>query len=127
MKTAFKFADIHQIILALDGIKISAVRMEYYYKTGLIVPSIHPAKGCGSRNLYSFEDIVILRIYLWLTRKCQIQVKEIRKVLADIKHTIQHRNKSSNIFIYHGAYIEDKYLPITLEIDVHYFVETTQK
>jgi predicted RNase H-like HicB family nuclease/DNA-binding transcriptional MerR regulator len=37
-------------------------QLDYWDKTGLIRPSIQKARGKGSRRLYSFEDIVELRV-----------------------------------------------------------------
>jgi DNA-binding transcriptional MerR regulator len=37
-------------------------QLDYWDKTGLIRPSVQRAKGRGSRRLYSFEDLVELRV-----------------------------------------------------------------
>jgi DNA-binding transcriptional MerR regulator len=41
---------------------ISYRQLDYWARTGLVVPSIRPATGSGSQRLYSFRDILILRI-----------------------------------------------------------------
>ena len=41
---------------------ISYRQLDYWARTGLLVPSIRPATGSGSQRLYSFRDILILRI-----------------------------------------------------------------
>lgn len=41
---------------------ISYRQLDYWDKTGLIRPSVQRARGRGSRRLYSFEDLVELRV-----------------------------------------------------------------
>ncbi|MBA0051064.1 MerR family transcriptional regulator [Streptomyces sp. AJS327] len=37
-------------------------QLDYWARTGLVEPSIRPAHGSGSQRLYSFRDIVVLKI-----------------------------------------------------------------
>jgi len=37
-------------------------QLDYWARTGLVVPSIRPASGSGTQRLYSFRDILVLRI-----------------------------------------------------------------
>ena len=37
-------------------------QLDYWARTGLLVPSIRSASGSGSQRLYSFRDILVLRI-----------------------------------------------------------------
>jgi DNA-binding transcriptional MerR regulator len=41
---------------------ISYRQLDYWARTGLVEPSIRPASGSGTQRLYSFRDILILRI-----------------------------------------------------------------
>jgi DNA-binding transcriptional MerR regulator len=41
---------------------ISYRQLDYWTTTGLIVPSVRNAEGSGSQRLYSFEDIVQLKV-----------------------------------------------------------------
>lgn len=41
---------------------ISYRQLDYWDRTGLVVPSIRGAAGSGSQRLYSFKDIVVLKI-----------------------------------------------------------------
>lgn len=41
---------------------ISYRQLDYWARTGLAMPSIQPAQGSGSQRLYSFEDLVDLRL-----------------------------------------------------------------
>lgn len=37
-------------------------QLDYWARTGLLVPSIRSATGSGSQRLYSFRDILVLRV-----------------------------------------------------------------
>lgn len=37
-------------------------QLDYWARTGLVVPSIRSASGSGSQRLYSFKDILVLKI-----------------------------------------------------------------
>jgi DNA-binding transcriptional MerR regulator len=37
-------------------------QLDYWARTGLVVPSIRNAEGSGSQRLYSFRDILLLRV-----------------------------------------------------------------
>jgi DNA-binding transcriptional MerR regulator len=41
---------------------ISYRQLDYWTTTGLVVPSVRDAEGSGSQRLYSFEDIVTLKV-----------------------------------------------------------------
>ncbi|MEO3756140.1 MerR family transcriptional regulator [Streptomyces sp. B6B3] len=37
-------------------------QLDYWARTGLVQPSIRPAHGSGSQRLYSFRDVLVLKI-----------------------------------------------------------------
>ncbi|MDX3402319.1 MerR family transcriptional regulator [Streptomyces sp. ME01-18h] len=37
-------------------------QLDYWARTGLVEPSVRPAHGSGTQRLYSFRDVVVLRI-----------------------------------------------------------------
>jgi DNA-binding transcriptional MerR regulator len=41
---------------------ISYRQLDYWDRTGLVVPSIQSATGSGSQRLYSFRDILVLKL-----------------------------------------------------------------
>ncbi len=49
-----------QVACAAAGITYR--QLDYWARTELVLPSIRPAKGSGTQRLYSFRDILILRI-----------------------------------------------------------------
>lgn len=48
--------------VACTATGISYRQLDYWARTDLVRPSIRPAAGSGSQRLYSFRDILILRI-----------------------------------------------------------------
>jgi DNA-binding transcriptional MerR regulator len=47
---------------AMDAADISYRQLDYWARTGLVVPSVRPASGSGSQRLYSFRDILVLKM-----------------------------------------------------------------
>src|SRR5690606_38025473 len=41
---------------------ISYRQLDYWTTTGLVTPSVRNAEGSGSQRLYSFDDIVLLKV-----------------------------------------------------------------
>ncbi len=48
--------------VALSASGITYRQLDYWARTGLVEPSIRPAHGSGSQRLYSFRDVLVLRI-----------------------------------------------------------------
>ncbi len=48
--------------IACAAASITYRQLDYWARTGLVEPSIRPASGSGTQRLYSFRDILILRI-----------------------------------------------------------------
>jgi DNA-binding transcriptional MerR regulator len=48
--------------VACQAAGISYRQLDYWARTGLVVPSIRSASGSGSARLYSFTDILVLKI-----------------------------------------------------------------
>ena len=46
---------------AMEAAEITYRQLDYWARTGLVVPSVRPAKGSGSQRLYSFRDILVLK------------------------------------------------------------------
>ncbi|MET7641532.1 MerR family transcriptional regulator [Streptomyces sp. NPDC005438] len=47
---------------ACSAAGITYRQLDYWARTGLVEPSIRPAYGSGSHRLYSFRDVVVLKI-----------------------------------------------------------------
>ena len=48
--------------VACEAAGITYRQLDHWARTALLVPSVRPAAGSGSQRLYSFRDILILRI-----------------------------------------------------------------
>jgi DNA-binding transcriptional MerR regulator len=47
---------------ACSAAGITYRQLDYWARTGLVEPSVRPAKGSGSQRLYSFRDILTLKV-----------------------------------------------------------------
>jgi DNA-binding transcriptional MerR regulator len=57
-------------------------QLDYWARTGLVEPSVRPAYGSGTQRLYSFRDVVVLKI---VKRFLDTGVS-----LQNIRTTVQH-------------------------------------
>jgi len=48
--------------IACSAAGISYRQLDYWARTGLIEPTIRPAQGSGSQRLYSFTDVLVLKV-----------------------------------------------------------------
>ncbi|MBI5547533.1 MAG: MerR family transcriptional regulator [Deltaproteobacteria bacterium] len=99
----------------LDSFNVRAVeriaglthrQLTHWDKTGLIKPSVQPATGRGSRRLYSFEDLVDLRVVATL-RESGVSLQAIRKTVAYLRkhHSALHRPLASLTLVTDGKRI----------------------
>lgn len=66
----------------LTGIPVQT--LHHWAKTGFIVPSIRDGKGPGSRRLYSFRDVLSLRVARRL-RDEGISMAKLRRVVSHLR------------------------------------------
>jgi DNA-binding transcriptional MerR regulator len=69
-------------VLELTG--ISYRQLDYWARTGLVGSSIRQAAGRGSRRVYSFQDLVALRVVGQL-RDAGVSIQTIRRAVAYLK------------------------------------------
>ncbi|MDR0435574.1 MAG: MerR family transcriptional regulator [Propionibacteriaceae bacterium] len=48
--------------VAATAAGVSYRQLDYWARTGLVLPELHAATGSGSQRLYSFRDVVLLRL-----------------------------------------------------------------
>jgi DNA-binding transcriptional MerR regulator len=48
--------------MACTAAGITYRQLDYWARTGLVVPSVRSAKGSGTQRLYSFKDILVLKV-----------------------------------------------------------------
>jgi predicted RNase H-like HicB family nuclease/DNA-binding transcriptional MerR regulator len=63
---------------------ITGRQIRYWDTLGLVRPSLHKARGRGSRRLYSFEDLVELRTVARLLT-AGISLQKVRRVVEQIR------------------------------------------
>jgi DNA-binding transcriptional MerR regulator len=66
-----------------DIVGISYRQLDYWARTGLVTPSIRRAAGSGSQRLYSFEDLVRLRVVKRLL-DAGVNLERIRVALDEL-------------------------------------------
>ena len=69
---------------ACNAAGITYRQLDYWARTGLIEPSVRGAKGSGSQRLYSFRDILILKIIKRLL-DAGISLQQIRTAVTHLR------------------------------------------
>ncbi len=59
-------------------------QLDYWARTGLLVPSIRSATGSGSQRLYSFRDILVLRVIKRLL-DTGVSLQNVRKAVEHLR------------------------------------------
>src|SRR5437016_7061781 len=70
------------------AVGISYRQLDYWARTGLVTPSIREAGGSGTQRLYSFQDMLVLRIIKKLL-DAGIGLQQIRKAVEYLKEMKQ--------------------------------------
>lgn len=70
-------------------------QLDYWARTGLVSPSIQPAKGSGSQRLYSFEDLVDLKLIKNLL-EAGVSLQRVREAITYL-HELGHDLKGVTI------------------------------
>jgi DNA-binding transcriptional MerR regulator len=64
-------------------------QLDYWTRTGLVIPSVQPATGSGTQRLYSFNDLLQLKVIKSLTdagaslQKVRQAIEYVRDHLSD--------------------------------------------
>ena len=59
-------------------------QLDYWARTGLVVPSVRDASGSGTQRLYSFRDIVVLKVVKRLL-DAGVSLQNIRKAIETLR------------------------------------------
>jgi DNA-binding transcriptional MerR regulator len=70
--------------VACSAAGITYRQLDYWARTGLIVPEIRSASGSGSQRLYSFRDILILKVIKRLI-DAGISLQQIRTAIEHLR------------------------------------------
>ena len=70
--------------IACQAAGITYRQLDYWARTGLVVPSLRSAKGSGSARLYSFKDILVLRVVKKLL-DAGVSLQQVRTAVGQLK------------------------------------------
>jgi DNA-binding transcriptional MerR regulator len=70
--------------VACEVAGITYRQLDYWARTGLVVPSVRDASGSGTQRLYSFRDIVVLRVVKSLL-DAGVSLQNIRKAIDALR------------------------------------------
>jgi DNA-binding transcriptional MerR regulator len=71
-------------VTAMQAAGISYRQLDYWARTRLVEPSIRQASGSGSQRLYSFRDLVVLRVVKSLL-EAGVSLQNIRKAIETLR------------------------------------------
>jgi DNA-binding transcriptional MerR regulator len=75
---------------------ISYRQLDYWARTDLIKPSLQDARGSGSQRLYSFTDVVQLRVIKRLL-DAGMSLKRIRQAVEILRQQLQKRQPLAEV------------------------------
>ena len=68
---------------------VSLRQIQYWDERGFIRPSVRLAEGRGSKRLYSFSDLIQLKVVKDLTKR-GLSLRKVRRCLTHLKHSFPH-------------------------------------
>jgi len=71
-------------VTACHAVGISYRQLDYWARTTLVVPSIRDASGSGTQRLYSFRDLVVLKVVKRLL-DAGVSLQNIRKAIDTLR------------------------------------------
>ncbi len=71
-------------VTACHAAGISYRQLDYWARTALVVPSVRDASGSGTQRLYSFRDILLLKVIKRLL-DTGISLQQIRTAVASLR------------------------------------------
>ncbi len=79
-------------VVKVTGLPYSTLNL--WAKTGLVQPSVSPAKGTGTERVYSFSDLVALKVAFEL-RKSGVTTSSLKKVIEFLRQQSHMRKPLS--------------------------------
>src|SRR5690625_6948891 len=74
---------------ACSAAGITYRQLDYWARTGLVQPSVRSAAGSGSQRLYSFRDILVLKIVKRLL-DTGVSLQQIRTAVTHLRERRTH-------------------------------------
>ena len=81
-----------------DIVGISYRQLDYWARTDLLRPSLADAEGSGSRRMYSYRDLLELRVIKYLL-DAGIKLESVRKVFTYLKQQLGEDVATANLVI----------------------------
>ncbi|MBV7363707.1 MerR family transcriptional regulator [Actinomycetaceae bacterium TAE3-ERU4] len=75
--------------VACRAVGITYRQLDYWSRSGLVEPSIRDAHGSGSQRLYSFRDILVLKIVKHLLDS-GVSLQQIRRAIEELENMGVH-------------------------------------
>lgn len=69
--------------VACKAAGITYRQLDYWARTGLVVPSLRAASGSGSQRLYSFKDVLVLKVVKRLL-DAGVSLQQVRTAVAQL-------------------------------------------
>ena len=79
-------------------VDITYRQLDYWARTDLVRPSLAEASGSGSRRLYSYRDLLELKVIKSLL-DAGIRLEQVRKVFAYMRNSLGEDVASANLVI----------------------------
>jgi DNA-binding transcriptional MerR regulator len=71
-------------VTACQAVGISYRQLDYWARTTLVIPSIRDASGSGTQRLYSFRDLVVLKVVKRLL-DAGVSLQNIRRAIETLR------------------------------------------
>jgi DNA-binding transcriptional MerR regulator len=71
-------------VVAMRAAGISYRQLDYWARTGLVVPSVRDADGSGTQRLYSFRDLIVLKVVKSLLT-AGVSLQNIRRAVETLR------------------------------------------
>ncbi|MCC5951293.1 MAG: MerR family transcriptional regulator [Acidimicrobiia bacterium] len=83
---------------AAEIVGITYRQLDYWARTDLVRPSLQDAAGSGSRRLYSYQDLLELKVIKTLL-DAGIKLESVRKVFTYMRENLGEEITSANLVI----------------------------
>jgi DNA-binding transcriptional MerR regulator len=88
--------------VAMKAAGITYRQLDYWARTSLVVPSVRAAAGSGSARLYSFRDILVLRLVKKLLDS-GVSLQNVRSAIEELHNTSETADLSGVTLLSDGA------------------------
>jgi DNA-binding transcriptional MerR regulator len=91
--------EVYDSKMASRIVGVSLRQIQYWDERGFVRPSVKPAQGRGTKRLYSFHDLLCLKVIKDLTHH-GISLQKIRRCLRPLRQYAAHADAPSGSLKY---------------------------